>query len=232
VAQAQAQSSTLVTSPIPSSSPSPTPAPSPSTATEAITSVTTVTGQAKTIIIPAPSATADPTLGQGSVNSNGISKGTVVGIVLGVALGIGLLIGLIVWFCVKRRHANSAVGSTPPFGTTLGSSNPSHSGIPSRQVSQMSSAGLLAGKGPRIQTIGNGMSNSPRSAEIASGFPNDRRSVGTDQRLNPYALFAHDEARQSNISLQDNQDYSRQLRVNVSIFPSSGDHTNMISLGG
>lgn len=92
----------------------------------------------------------------------------------------------------------------------------------------MSSAGLLAGKGPRIH----GMSNSPRSAEIASGFPNDRRSVGTDQRLNPYALFAHDEARQSNISLQDNQDYSRQLRVNVSIFPSSGDHTNMISLGG
>lgn len=83
----------------------------------------------------------------------------------------------------------------------------------------MSSAGLLAGKGPRIQTTGHGMSNSPRSAEIISGFPNDRRSLGTDQRLNPYALFAHDEARQSNISLQDNQDYSRQLRVNISIFP-------------
>jgi hypothetical protein len=208
----QAQSSTLITSPTPGSS-SPTPTPYPSTATEAITSVTTVTGQAKTIIIPAPSATADPTLGQGSVSSNGISKGTVVGIVVGVALGIGLLIGLIVWFCVTRRHAGSTVGSTPPFGATPGSSNPSHSGIPSRQVSQMSSAGLLAGKAPRIQATGYGMSNGLRSTEITSGFSNDRRSLGTDQRLNPYALFAHDEARQSNISLQDNQDYSRQLRV-------------------
>jgi hypothetical protein len=227
---AQTQPSTLVVSPspTPSSSPSPTPAPSPSTATEAITSVTTVTGQAKTIIIPAPSGTADPTLGQGSVSSNGISKATVVGIVVGVALGIGLLIGLIVWFCVKRRHVDSTVGSTPPFGTTLGSSNQSHSGIPSRQVSQMSSAGLLAGKGPRIQTTGHGISSGLRSAEIASWFPNDRRSLGTDQRLNPYALFAHDEARQSNVSLQDNQDYSRQLRVNISIFPPSRDHTNVV----
>ena len=222
---AQTQPSTLDTSPSPT--PTSTQAPSPSTATEAITSVTTVTGQAKTIIIPAPSATADPTLGQGSVSSNGINKGTVVGIVLGVALGIGLLIGLIVWFCVKRRHIDSTVGSTPPFGTTLGSSYPSHSGIPSRQVSQMSSAGLLAGKGPRIQATGHGMSNGPRSAEITLGFPNDRRSLGTDQRLNPYALFAHDEACQSNISLQDNQDYSRQLRVNISIFPPSRDHTNI-----
>jgi hypothetical protein len=97
----------------------------------------------------------------------------------------------------------------------------------------MSSAGLLAGKGPRIQTTGYGISNSPRSAEIASGFPNDRRSLGTDQRLNPYALFAHDEARQSNVSLQDNQDYSRQLRVKyLNLPPPSGDHTNMVSPGG
>jgi hypothetical protein len=82
----------------------------------------------------------------------------------------------------------------------------------------MSSAGLLAGKGPRIQTIGHGMSNGPRSAETIPGLSNDRRSVGTDQRLNPYALFAHEEARQSNISLQDNQDYSRQLRVSLQCY--------------
>lgn len=79
----------------------------------------------------------------------------------------------------------------------------------------MSSAGLLAGKGPRIQTTGYGINNGPRSAETTPGVSNDRRSLGTDQRLNPYALFAHDEARQSNISLQDNQDYSRQLRVTL-----------------
>ena len=52
----------------------------------------------------------------------------------------------------------------------------------------------------------------PRSADTPSlGF--DRRSMGTDQRLNPYALYIHDESRLSNVSLQDNQDYSRQLRV-------------------
>ena len=221
----QAQSSTFATSPSPTPTPSPSPststtqtAPSPSTtptATEAITSVTTVTGQVKTIVIT-PSAAADPTLGQGAMSSSGIRKATVVGIVVGVALGIGLLIGLIVWFCLKRKHAQSSIVSTSPFGAAYGSngtSNPSHSGIPSRQVSQMSSAGLLAGKSPRIQTTGHGMGNGPRSTETTSGFASDRRSVGTDQRLNPYALFAHDEARQSNISLQDNQDYSRQLRV-------------------
>jgi hypothetical protein len=79
----------------------------------------------------------------------------------------------------------------------------------------MSSAGLLAGKAPRIQTAGYGIGSGPRNAETTPWFPNDRRSLGTDQRLNPYALFAHDEARQSDLSLQDNQDYSRQLRVRL-----------------
>lgn len=176
-----------------------------------------MTGQVKTIISTPPAATADPTLGQGTVSSNGIRKGTVVGVVFGVALGIGLLMGVGVWFCLKRKHTKSSIGSTPPFGTydQGGTPNPSHSGIPSRQVSQMSSAGLLASKVPRILTTGHGMGNGPRSADTTSGFANDRRSVGTDQRLNPYALFAHDEACQSNISLQDNQDYSRQLRVRL-----------------
>jgi hypothetical protein len=229
---AQAPSSTLVTSPSPN--PSPSPSPSPATtpvATEAVTIVTTVTGQVKTIISTPPAATADPTLGQGAVSSRGISKGTVVGVVVGVALGLGLLIGLVVWFCLKRRHANRSINSTTPFTSTYGheeTSTPSKSGIPSRQVSQMSSAGLLAGKGPRILTNGHGISNGPRSAEAPSGFSNDRRSLGTDQRLNPYALFAHDEARQSNLSLQDNQDYSRQLRVTHSHPTRVEDHANTL----
>jgi hypothetical protein len=194
-----------------------------------------VTGQVKTIISTPPAATADPTLGQGAVSSNGISKGTVVGIVVGVALGIGLLIGVVVWFCLKRKHTKSSIGSTPSFGTSYaqgGTSNLSRSGIPSRQVSQMSSAGLLASKAPRILTTGPGMGNGPRSADATSGFSNDRRSVGTDQRLNPYALFAHDEARQSNVSLQDNQDYSRQLRVRFFNTTRLRHRTDMASIGG
>lgn len=201
-----------------SSSPSPTSAAQ--VATQAFTSVTTVTGQARTIIIT-PSTTADPTLGQSSVSSGGISKGTVAGVVVGVAIGCALIIGLIVWFFLKRKHANATRGSAPPYGPTFDRDqtlDPSRQ-IPSRQVSQMSSAGLIAGKAPRIQTHGFVASNGPRSPETPSAFSPDRRSVGTDQRLNPYALFAHEEARQSNISLQDNQDYSRQLRVSARYRP-------------
>jgi hypothetical protein len=85
--------------------------------------------------------------------------------------------------------------------------------LPSRQVSQMSSAGLLAnGKAPRIQTTGFGASFNERSANTTSSA-GDRRSVLTDQRLNPLALYLHDDSRSSNVSLQDNQDYSRVLRV-------------------
>lgn len=173
-----------------------------------------MTGQVKTIIYT-PSATADPNLTHAAVNSGGIGKGTVAGIVVGVAIGLAVIIGLIVWYVLKRKHAGGSRGSTPAFGATYTrdqTMDPSRN-LPSRQVSQISSAGLLAGKAPRIQTNGFGASNGPRSAEGSSGFSTDRRSVGTDQRLNPWALYAHDEARQSNISLQDNQDYSRQLRV-------------------
>jgi len=161
-----------------------------------------------------PSATADPALTKGGVNSGGISKGAVAGIVVGVALGIGIIVGLILWFLFQRRHANSSRGPSPGAATygrdqTM---DPSRN-LPSRQVSQISSAGLLAGKAPRVQTSGFGASNGPRSADTTSGFSADRRSVGTDQRLNPHALYAHDEGQASTISLQDNQDYSRQLRV-------------------
>ncbi len=199
----------------PSQSPSPTSAASVNT--EPVTSVITVTGQVRTIV-ETPSATADPSVGQNALKSSGgISKGTVAGIVVGVAIGLGLIIGLILWFYFKRKHTNSSRGPSPAYGATYGrdqTMDPSRN-LPSRQVSQMSSAGLLAGKAPRIQTSGIGASNGPRSADTTSGFSMDRRSVGTDQRLNPHALYAHDEGRQSNISLQDNQDYSRQLRVSA-----------------
>lgn len=71
---------------------------------------------------------------------------------------------------------------------------------------------MTAGYGP---STGNGNSNgtNPRSPDTVSSNGMDRRSLGTDQRLNPYAIYAHEEARLSSVSLQDNQDYSRQLRI-------------------
>jgi hypothetical protein len=59
------------------------------------------------------------------------------------------------------------------------------------------------------------MTTHPRSADGTTVSGSDRRSVGTDQRLNPYALYMSEQGRTSNVSLQDNHDYSRQLRVSA-----------------
>ena len=178
------------------------------------TSITTVTGRVQTVIItPSPTPSTDATLGQSSTSGgHGVSTGKVVGIVLGVALGIGLIIGILVWlwFRRKRRQDMRELSPEGSFVAERSSGNSGGNDIPSRQVSQMSTAGLL-GKAPRIMTSGLAGGSGPRSADtIGSGF--DRRSVATDQRLNPWALYSQ-EARTSNVSLQDNHDYSRQLKV-------------------
>jgi cell wall integrity and stress response component len=176
----------------------------------------TVTGIITTVVISGtPSATGEPSpLGQGATNKAGLSTGKVVGIVLGVALGLGIMIGLAVWFWLRRKHQNQSRGSSRNGGFSGEDADTSRT-TPSRQVSQMSSSDLL-GKGPRILTNGYALSNgfnNPRSPDTVSSNGIDRRSMGTDQRLNPYALYAHEEAHLSSVSLQDNQDYSRQLRV-------------------
>ncbi|KIV90742.1 hypothetical protein PV10_05368 [Exophiala mesophila] len=183
--------------------------------TEVYTSVTTVTGEIRTVIVtPSPTVSSDANLGQPSAGGGGgTNVGKVVGIVLGVVLGVIAIIALAIWLWLRRRRQDNPDSPRPEssFMARTGDSSSSNN-IPSRQVSQMSSAGLLGNKAPRINTFGMPAGTDPRSADTASsGF--DRRSVGTDQRLNPYALYIHDEGRVSDVSLQDNQDYSRQLRV-------------------
>jgi hypothetical protein len=166
-------------------------------------------------VVVTPTPSSDATLGQSATGGGGggISTGKVVGIVLGVALGIGAIIGIGVWLWFRRRHQRMAEQDRPEssFIPRTGDISPSNN-VPSRQVSQLSSSGLLGSKTPRINTSGISAGNDPRSADTSSsGF--DRRSLATDQRLNPYALYIHDERNLSSVSLQDNQDYSRQLRV-------------------
>ncbi|KIW71396.1 hypothetical protein PV04_03570 [Phialophora macrospora] len=210
------QSSSTSSTPPPSTTDPPpslsTPAP-----TEIYTSVTTVTGEVRTVVVtPTPAASSDATLGQSSTGGGGVSTGKVVGIVLGVALGIGILIGIAVYLWFRRRHRRMQEerGPETTFVPRTGDSSPSNN-VPSRQVSQMSTAGLLGPKAPRINTSVGLLGNDLRSAvpTISSTSASDRRSVGTDQRLNPYALYMSEQGRISNVSLQDNQDYSRQLRV-------------------
>lgn len=179
--------------------------------------MTTVTGEVRTVVVtPSPTATSDANLGQPSAGGGGSNVGKVVGIVLGVVLGVIAVIALAIWLWLRRRRQNNSDSPRPEstFMARTGDSASSNN-VPSRQVSQMSSAGLLGNKAPRINTSGMPAGSDPRSADTtSSNF--DRRSVGTDQRLNPYALYIHDEGRVSDVSLQDNQDYSRQLRVSDS----------------
>lgn len=186
--------------------------------TEIYTSVTTVTGEVRTVIItPTPTATAEGTLGQSATGDGGggVNTGKVVGIVLGVVFGICALIGIAAWIWFRRRRQSreQASGTESTFTNNNGEKSPSNN-IPSRQVSQLSSSGLLGNKAPRLNISGIPPGSDPRSADPSSSTF-DRRSLGTDQRLNPYALYIHDEARHSDVSLQDNQDYSRQLRVGL-----------------
>lgn len=130
--------------------------------------------------------------------------------------GLAVIVGALLWFFCRRRRLAQDRSRTSSFiaeragGSSSG--NQSNS-IPSRQVSQMSQAGLLGSKAPRIQTtgLGGGLGFDPRSPDPASSAV-DRRSVGTDQRLNPWAIYSPDDHADS-VSLQDDRDYSRQLRV-------------------
>lgn len=196
-----------------SASPSPTPEP-----TQVYTSVVTITGKASTILVTpssAPATATDSALGGAAPQkSGGVSGGTVAGIVIGVAIGIGLIIGGVVFLCLRRRHRKNldAISEGGSF-TSPSHASKSAGGIPSRQVSQMSSAGLLT-KPTRVNT--SGFSNGDDQRSNGNGtLASDRNSthMTVDQRLNPWAIYSSEESRVSNVSLQDNQDYSRQLRV-------------------
>ena len=186
-----------------------------------LTSVFTVTGKASTILVtptPSPAQSSDSALGAGSQASrhdkSSLSGGAVAGIVVGVAIVIGLIIGAAVFFWLRGRHRRN-LEAVSEGGSFSSSSRPAKAtgGIPSRQVSQMSSAGLL---NRPVRSNTGGMSSTMGGSNNGNGTLNsDRNSthMTVDQRLNPWAIYSNEDSRASNVSLQDNHDYSRQLRV-------------------
>jgi cell wall integrity and stress response component len=160
---------------------------------------------------------SEDALGQAATSGSrgGVSGGAIAGIVIGVVGGLAAVVGALVWFfCRHRRQAErSRESSFTAERIGAASTTQNSNSVPSRQVSQMSQAGLLGSKAPRINTAGlaGGLGYDPRSADTASSAF-DRRSVGTDQRLNPWAIYKQDDAK-SSVSLHDDRDYSRQLRV-------------------
>lgn len=161
-------------------------------------------------------------MGQAATSSSGggVSGGAIAGIVIGVIGGLAAIIGGLLWFfCRRRRNLDRSRNSSftaDRIGGGSSSGGPQSNSVPSRQVSQMSQAGLLGSKAPRINTTGlGGLAYDNRSADPSSANA-DRRSVGTDQRLNPWAIYKSDD-QASSVSLHDERDYSRQLRVSLTV---------------
>ena len=172
------------------------------------------------LITQTPKPTED-SLGQSATagDSGKIGGGAIAGIVIGVVGGLAAVVGAVAWFfCLRRRDRHRSRNSSFTAERIGGASSnpPTSNSIPSRQVSQMSQAGLLGSKAPRLNTsgLGGGLGYDPRSPDPASSTF-DRRSVGTDQRLNPWAIYK-EEDQASGVSLHDEKDYSRPLRVRPS----------------
>lgn len=181
----------------------------------------TGSGRVSTIVVtPTPAQTTDSALGASSQqpstgHSSGLSGGAVAGIVIGVAIIIGLIIGGIVFFILRKRHRRDLDAMSEGASHTSPARNGRNTGgIPSRQVSQMSSAGLLT-RPTRMNTTGGLSSQGEDHRSTNNTLNSDRASthMTVDQRLNPWAIYSNEDSRASNVSLQDNQDYSRQLRV-------------------
>lgn len=181
-----------------------------------------MTGKVSTIVVTPTATATDSALGAGITNSgggHGLSSGAVAGIVVGLALLIGAIIGAVVFFVLRKRHRRNldAISASGGYATPSHGSRVGNTGMPSRQVSQMSSAGLLSrNPGPNSAIVPGSAStynNDVRGAGAASNADRSSTHMTVDQRLNPWAIYSNEDSRVSNVSLNDASDYSRQLRV-------------------
>ncbi|KAL4925747.1 uncharacterized protein BDV17DRAFT_271265 [Aspergillus undulatus] len=157
-----------------------------STTTEAPTSVVeTHAGQVTTITVAGsdPTSAAETSTDTQEGDGGGISGGSIAGIVVGVVGGIALVVAAIIFFLAKRRRDNQD-------GNYQGNS------IDGRQSkgSQMSYANFADN---HSHTLSNG-----------SSVP-QRMPTFIDNRLNTGAVLYPNGRRDSDVSLQDNEDYSR-----------------------
>ncbi|KAL4808750.1 hypothetical protein BDV18DRAFT_133114 [Aspergillus unguis] len=120
---------------------------------------------------------------QETSSSSGLSGGSIAGIVVGVVGGIALVVAAVIFFLAKKRQQNQDGYQS--------------NGIDGRQSkgSQMSYANIADN---HSHTLSNGSSNVPQ-----------RMPTFTDNRLNTGAVLYPNDRRASDLSLQDNEDYSR-----------------------
>ena len=150
---------------------------------------TTLAGLVKTITVPAPSGTGtqDSSSNSGGSGTGNLSGGSIAGIVIGVLGGLALVGALIFMVFFYRKRARAA------------SPIPSTADMTEHRASQASSfsRGVF-----------------PQGAQDLSGSSLGRKHTFTDNRLKT-DIYPNG-PRDSSVSLQDNEDYSRPvLRVSL-----------------
>ncbi|DAA75335.1 TPA_exp: putative ER membrane protein Wsc4 [Trichophyton benhamiae CBS 112371] len=164
-----------------------------STTTDPTASITTVEGRVTTITVPnAPAQTHPPASNEGS----SLSGGAIAGIIIGTLAVFAIFTGIILWlFCFRRRQQAKIDDSyrspfhespvpQPIFENTLSSR------VPAMRVAPVAN--------------GNGTTAGSRGSTARLSIP-----AFTDHRMKKDALVYSHGGRHSNVSLQDNQDYSR-----------------------
>lgn len=195
--------------------------------------VVTVSGAVVTQTVTSTPVGVSGSGDQLSFQRKNLSGGAVAGVVIGTLLGVAAL-AIAAFLLYRRRRQNGDAEGASPGGRVRSS--------PRRNTSVLSKTGLLSRARPVSmaerelydEPYGNtGMSSVRHSAlfggsTLADGVSpvsplgNSQDNVSSrrhskpmvyDQRLNPSALFAHQDANGSRVSMQDQQDYSRPLGV-------------------
>jgi len=203
--------------------------------------VITVSGAVVTETVTSTPVVASGSADQLPFQRKSLSGGAIAGVVIGTLLGVAAVAVAALLLYRRRRQNGDAEGASPG-----GRGRPS----PRRNTSVLSKTGLLSRGRPMSmaekelydEPYGNGGISSVRHSALFGGstlaegvspvspLGSSQENVSSrrhskpmvhDQRLNPSALFAHQDANGSRVSMQDQQDYSRPLGVvNPDLRPS------------
>lgn len=162
-------------------------------AADSSVAVHTVAGKAQTVTV-GPSegtAVADTAATNTHSSNSGLSSGAVAGVAVGSVAGFGAVLALLlVFICTKRRQNRNSRDSS----------------MNNLMVEDRNSKGsIIKGffYGTHSPTLSAGSSNTPQ-----------RMPTFTDNRMKPGTMIYPNGNRDSSVSLQDNEDYSRPvLRV-------------------
>ncbi|GAB1205985.1 hypothetical protein APSETT445_004666 [Aspergillus pseudonomiae] len=156
--------------------------------TSSTQSIETVAGEVKTITVPNAKPTADSSAGMSekdSSSSSGLSGGAIAGVVVGSLGGLAAIIAIFFLIFFKKRQARST--------------------SPSPSVSN----GLLDGRNSKgsQMSVANRAFSDTHSHTLSAG--SSRLPTFTDTRLKTDTVLYAGGRRDSDVSLQDNEDYSR-----------------------